>query len=112
MFATFRVVGFHYWVDAPLECVYLRTTHRHEFHVRVEVSVGHNNRQIEFIALKEAAKKIFISMAVLGSFGYDFGQRSCEMMAAELDSKLVVQGYAVRSVEVSEDGENGGGVRA
>lgn len=47
-----RLPGFHRWLDAPQAFKYLRSWHRHEFHIKCEIEVG-GNREFEFIALKD-----------------------------------------------------------
>jgi hypothetical protein len=115
VFCTFRVEGVHHWPDAPLKHTYLSCVHRHTFHVRVEVVVGHNNRDVEFIALQHDAGESFMSNACCTPDGHTrycgmlyFGAKSCEALAAHTLEKLVNDfSYNVTAVEVSEDGENG-----
>lgn len=108
VFCTFRQTGFHSWPDAPESYKYLSYPHRHEFHIRVDVRVSFDDRQIEFIALKRMCQGALGAMASgLAWEHLDFGARSCEMMAKALCKKLVALGYNVDSVEISEDGENG-----
>jgi hypothetical protein len=108
VFCTFRVSGFHCWPNAPAQYAYLGQLHRHEFHVRVEVRVGHGNRDVEFIELKQTASAEFEAMSD-SEHAFDqlnYGGRSCEMLADELAGKLL-KDFDVVAVEVSEDGENG-----
>ena len=49
IWVTFQVEGIHQWKDATN---YLRHPHRHMFHFRVELSVTHDDREVEFIKLK------------------------------------------------------------
>lgn len=108
VFCTLRFPAFHCWADAPDKYRYLRAPHRHEFHVRVDVRVAHDDRDIEFIELKREA---FVALTALGSFNpqlhghYDFGGRSCEQIATYLHDALDTLNVA--AIEVSEDGENG-----
>lgn len=108
VFCTFRQVGFHCWPKAPKEYKYLRSLHRHEFHVRVEVLVSGDNRAVEFIALKEEAKNDFrcLGFEIPENGMITFQSRSCEQLAIELQKQLVTN-FQVTAIEVSEDGENG-----
>jgi hypothetical protein len=104
VYCTTRFVGFHRWPDAPSEVKYLRDNHRHEFHVKVTVQVGHNDRDVEFITLRERVDELFSG----GSSIHQFGAKSCEMIAEDIISFVEADGtYKIHSVEVSEDGENG-----
>jgi hypothetical protein len=100
VWVTHRFAGYHQWPDAPVERAYLRNRHRHLFHVKVTVSVAHDNRDVEFHDLLDsvAAACDFLEQP-LGS---------CEMIAAAL-AKNVQAAWPGRrvSVEVSEDGECG-----
>lgn len=109
------VVGFHAWHSAPEDVAYLRSQHRHLFGIRVEVSVKHSDREVEFHTLKRdievlAMPNTFEHTESAGE--YMFGARSCEMIAKELGDALSgkAHGYRVLSVEVDEDGENTGRV--
>lgn len=107
VFCTFQVAGFHHWPDAPNRYAYLQDDHRHVFHGRVEVYVGGDNREVEFIELKRQAEDAFRGIAESTTYDHtpDFGFRSCEQLVAELKSGL--SHYAVAAIEISEDGENG-----
>lgn len=115
VWCKFRVTGFHNWPDAPLSVEYLREKHRHEFHFYVAVEVREDNRQIEFITLKEACRFILFKLWHTDlSNNFLFENRSCEMIAKELLSELekvpLYNNFNLETqiiVEVSEDGENG-----
>jgi len=108
VFCNFRQVGFHQWAGAPDQYAYLRSKHRHEFHVRVQVAVNHDDRDMEFCHLKQIAQEAFRNMGVPTADGsLILGSQSCEMMARRLGSSLQAMGIQATSVEVSEDGENG-----
>lgn len=97
-----RFEGIHSWPDAPEEVSFLRSPHRHEFHVELQITVTHNDRELEFILVKRALDKFISSWDKLES-------RSCEMMA-ELIIEWVHKTYGLtRDVQCSvfEDGENG-----
>ena len=91
--------GIHKWKDAKN---YLKYPHRHLFYVTMLVELFHNDRDIEFIVLKEEL--------------IDFCERrfnklrgmSCEMIGEEIKLYFEVK-YPNREVrmEVSEDNENG-----
>lgn len=101
VFCTTQFEGFHCWPDAPREVDYLRSVHRHVFHVRVEKIVNHNDRDVEFITLKHEVNSTIAelqreqSATVLPTW-------SCETWATKLLERLKLS-----KCEVSEDGENG-----
>lgn len=100
----------HNYPDAPDEVAYLRDLHRHVFHVTVSVQVYHDDREIEFIMLKESIKTFI-------QFNYgsgNLGAKSCEMIAKEIlafvtrgttNTEKMVKRYVMCTV--SEDNENG-----
>lgn len=106
--ATFRVVGFHSWPDAFAAVGYLASSHRHEFYIRVEVRVEDDDRQVEFHMLKRDSKLALASTFESAGYGsvdeYDFGHRSCEMIAQELKNAIRER---VSAIEVWEDQECG-----
>lgn len=108
----------HHWADAPDEVAFLRSPHRHIFHVEMRVPVGHDDRQVEFILLKRCLDNCIQTLAS----EMDTSRWSCERWGRE----LVSVGWEVHSdgqvniateqsdncvfvdcVFVSEDGENG-----
>lgn len=104
VWATTQFEGFHRWPNAPTEVEFLTNRHRHMFHVRVEVEVFHDDRDVEFITLKRQVEDIL--QDELGPDYHEVG--SCEMVAEGLADTLErVYDYQVVSVEVSEDLENG-----
>lgn len=109
--ATFELGGFHQWPDAErlLPVVgYLSDLHRHLFHFRVECSVLHHDRQVEFHMLRAAAVEAVEELATARLNGeLLFGSRSCEMIATELGACLLSRNWPVVAVEVWEDRENG-----
>lgn len=114
-----RVDGVHRFPDAPAEVNFLSFLHRHEFHIRVEVEVFHNDRDIEIIMAKHEMQKYFedhYPKFAHESKTINFDTKSCEDLAEELI--MFLKGYfageadefgraRVMSVEVLEDGENG-----
>lgn len=99
--------GIHCWPEAPLETYYLRSPHRHIFHVEVEVDVKEDDREIEFINLKHNVDRYIQQTIVSGELN-DMGRTSCEEVAKKLADWLY-HIYPNRDcyIEVNEDGENG-----
>ncbi len=94
-----RFEGFHCWPDAPDEVAFLRTQHRHEFHVTARKIVRHDNRDVEFILYKRRIDEAIHHLRRTNSVEY----WSCERWASEIGEEVEAD-----FVEVSEDGENGG----
>lgn len=91
----------HCWPGCPHDEVeFLRSTHRHVFHVEARAPVSHNNRQIEFIMLKTRLEEFFRHE---GWWEGDLGAMSCEMICLA----LLEQFPQLRAVSVFEDNENG-----
>lgn len=108
---TVREHGTHYWPDAPDKVAYLRHPHRHEFIFRVAVAVEHDDRDTEFHMLQGMVKESLEERYEWESSGLVFGPRSCETIARDLGVDLAhIKALRVTSVEVWEDGENGGRV--
>lgn len=97
IWVTTQFEGFHRWKDAPDEISYLRDFHRHIFHVKLGKEVKHDNREIEFISLKNS-----IDSYILGIFKGKKFEYSCEELA-----RLLLSYVDGDYCEVSEDGENG-----
>lgn len=100
VWVTHRFVAFHRWPNAPRGREYLAMPHRHLFHVRCEVEVLHDDRDIEFHDLLDV---------VIGACPEEnIGATSCEQ-AANWIASHVRQRWPGRSIicEVSEDGECG-----
>jgi hypothetical protein len=100
IFVTTSFEGIHCYPDAPDEVAFLRSPHRHIFHVKATIEVFHDDRELEFILVKRGLDKFLT--------GTDLQHRSCEMIAHNVIGYLN-SCYGVRncSVEVSEDLENG-----
>lgn len=99
VWCTLQFEGIHCWPECPFEEVaYLRSPHRHMFHIKAWKEVFHDDRDVEFIMLKH------VMLAYLdGRFpNRNMGRTSCEMLARELIEK-----FDLKACEVSEDGENG-----
>ena len=90
--------GYHQWKDAPEKFDYLRYIHRHVFHVRAEMEVTHDNRDIEFINLKDEVNSFIFDVYYNQTF-----PDSCEMIAQD-----IAEHFGFDRVEVLEDNENGG----
>ncbi len=84
-------------MNAPEKVKFLRDPHRHEFHVTLTMEVSHDNRDIEFIQLKEQLDGYLRVNWENSSSG-----NSCEQVA-----KHILNYFDAYSVSVSEDGENG-----
>ena len=101
IWVTTSFEAMHKWVDCPYEDVtFLRSLHRHIFHVKVWCVVNHSDRDIEFIRLKR-----YLCDYIGNRFSrQNLGNMSCETIAENILRYL--NGLAYK-VEVSEDGENG-----
>lgn len=99
---TTQFEGFHKYEKAPPEVIFLRTTHRHIFHLKVWIEVFHNDRDIEFIMFKD-----YIDAVVEECINYD-NTGSCEMISDNLHEEIE-KDYPKRDIriEISEDNENG-----
>lgn len=96
-------VGFHCWPDAPKEVFFLRSLHRHVFHVEMRVPVAHDDRDVEFLLLKEA-----LDTWLQGTLeSKDTLAWSCEHWARAIMDATWLGGHKPCYVSVSEDGENG-----
>ena len=102
IWVTTSFEGFHKYDNAPDSVAFLRSTHRHIFHVKVYIEVFHNDRDIEFILFKR-----FIDDIINESLNkLDLG--SCEMISDKIH-EILSDKYPNRSIRilVSEDNENG-----
>ena len=81
---------------------FLGYAHRHIFHFRVEISVTHNDRDIEFIQFKRWLESLYSDGTP------ELNHRSCEMIAEELAETILTK-YPKRELKISvaEDNENG-----
>lgn len=103
VFCRTQFIGYHRWENAPDEVAFLRSNHRHVFHVKIVCRVKHGDRDVEFIMLKRE-----VDNYILLHFQEQTFTKSCEMIAAEIMDYLCSAGYMPIFGEVSEDGENGG----
>jgi hypothetical protein len=100
---TLQFEGLHYWPKAPTEVGFLRSPHRHVFHIKCWKEVTHGDREIEIITLKQTITGGLNSLFP----GGNMLTNSCEQLAATL-----IRGYGLHACEVLEDGENGAYVEA
>lgn len=110
VWCTTQFEGWHVWENAPEHNTYLRNSHRHIFHVKLEVAVDDSDRQVEFIEMGHALWQNLGTTIEAGTADAPVG-KSCEMFAEEianwaLNSWLLYTPDEI-TVTVSEDGENG-----
>jgi len=90
------------------EVGFLAAEHRHMFHFEASCPVTHTDRDKEFIMLKrditDYLRDTYYNPITRA---YEFGSRSCELLATEILTK-----FNCNYVEVWEDLENGGRVEA
>ena len=84
------------------EIHFLKYPHRHLFHITLEKTVSHSDRDVEIILFKRE-----VLAFLQNTFNGDFEYRSCEMIA-----QLLLAQFDCVSVEVLEDNENGAKVYA
>ena len=99
IWVTFQKEGIHLFpaaIDDPAlatggddDVSFLGYAHRHIFHFRVEISVVHNDRDIEFIQFKRWMERLYAQDLVLD-------HKSCEMIADELQRKSLLSTQAVQ----------------
>ena len=112
IWVTFQKEGIHLYPAAiddpalatggPDDVSFLGYAHRHMFHFRVQISVVHNDRDIEFIQFKRWLESLYDGSTL------ELNHRSCEMIAEELAEQIFAK-YPGRTVTISvaEDNENG-----
>lgn len=105
-----RFSALHAWEDIPPDhpMQFLKTPHRHEFHVTAKWPVYHDNRDREFILAKQELDQFIATRwgPQNGTPRY-IGSMSCEMLAQE-----IMDAFGCSYVQVEEDGENGAEVFA
>lgn len=101
---TLHIAAIHAWPDAPVQVYFLQKFHRHVFHIKCCVPVEHDDRDVEFIMLKNK-----IATWLIEQFDFDeengalfLGSMSCEMLAKQL-----IEAFDLSYCSVYEDGENG-----
>lgn len=98
---TTQFEGVHFYRNASGKEEFLKYPHRHLFHIKIIIQQFHDDREVEFINFKRWLNKQLVDKVV--------NYKSCEMIARELGDKIIKKyGKRELSVEVSEDGENGG----
>lgn len=107
IFVTFKVAGLHCWPGAPEHRGYLRVPHRHQFGVRIETIVTHDDREIEFHDLRDRGVDLLRALAAGDGELLNFGPKSCEMIARDLGAELAAIFERSFRVTVDEDGECG-----
>lgn len=90
--------GRHNYPGAPKEVEYLELIHRHMFYVTMKWKVTHDNRDKEFIMMKNKVNH-FLRDNWENRY---LGNRSCEMLAKRLANL-----FDADFVSVFEDNENG-----
>lgn len=112
---TFRIQGVHNYPDIKEGHTYLKYPHRHEFHFKVSVQQFHNNRDLEYLELKnilmDKIKESYPKVSGVDCV-VDFGSSSCEDICFKVLETLnqhFSEASPQRSmrIEVYEDGENG-----
>lgn len=101
---TFAWEGVHRWPDADPEgpFAFLANPHRHVFQGDAWIQVYHDDRELEFLAVKLEINRLLPNYQ-------DMGSTSCEQMA-KMVAECLLNKYGWNrevTVEVSEDGENG-----
>ncbi len=107
------VEGLHHWPGAIAPDGYLATPHRHLFVVTAEITVTHDDREIEINAATRWLATIVAGFGERTTDGpLDFGPQSCEHLATRT-ARAITDRYGphrhVRCV-VLEDGILGAGV--
>ena len=104
----------HNWPEASEfageQVQFLENEHRHTFHVEAELSVNHNDRDVEFFVFQNQVDSVIRDLYTKGplDFLYRIERRSCEQIACEIIDKLrETYEYTTNtiSVKVSEDKE-------
>lgn len=88
----------HWWADCPFkEVEFLKSPHRHIFHIKCTKEVSHDDREIEIIMFKREVEN-----HLKEKFNNGFMWMSCEMI-----SRYLIWVFGLYSCEVLEDWENG-----
>lgn len=95
----FREEGWHHWPGATGTREYLAHDHRHMFHVEASMTVGGDDREVEF--------HDFMDFCRLKFPGGQMGGKSCESMARDLVGAICGHYQRACTVKVFEDGEVG-----
>lgn len=105
--------GMHCYPDAPAKVAYLRNMHRHMFHVKAEIEVFNNDRELEFVIVKndlDAFLKTvyvpdFVSCEMYAELIQTYLKSRWDIENEELKAKL--NRKRIVDVTVMEDNENG-----
>ena len=94
----------HCWPEAPEEVSFLRNPHRHILHIKLQLQVFHNDRDLEFIMVKRSLDKYLEETLPTLEL-----RTSCEDVAklVWMWAKDTYGRERYCTVEVMEDGENG-----
>lgn len=95
----FQFEGIHSWPGAPQDVheAYLVYPHRHIFWVEATKRVDHEERAIEFIALKRE----------MLAYAVDWGVDGPHWMSCETMARIFLERFELQSCQVLEDGECG-----
>jgi len=110
---TVTVAGLHHWGNPKPGVEHLGNAHRHQFLVRGEMVVAHDDRDLEFQLVAEQLRRAFVACALSpipsGAGFVDFGSQSCEMLAKATYQHLQdhLAGSACCAIEIWEDREHG-----
>lgn len=103
--------GVHSWPECPIkEVEFLKSPHRHIFHICCKKNVEHNDRDVEIIRFKREIQYYLLNEFGIGhknAEGCDFGRLSCEDI-----SLLLLEKFNLVYCSVLEDGENGAEIYA
>ena len=92
----------HCWPDAPANVAFLRHHHRHVFHVKLGMPVGHADRDLEFFTEKAKLTRWLRQRYPEPDTGFIMPY-SCEMVAEDVLRTFLSASWC----EVWEDNENG-----
>ncbi len=104
IFLRFTHEALHSYPQASGPTEYLKYPHRHLFHFEIQMEVFHDNREVEFLQLRNQVKDF-----IKDTYGYNFYSNSCEMVARNVLNFLISNYGDDRNyrIIVSEDNENG-----
>lgn len=107
-----QVDGIHRYENAKAKHAYLSYDHRHTFHVMVKMQVLHNDREVEFFALKDHIVEVMEQQYDVNGNLFQFEGDSCEQIATEVLLHIEKMYHLADGrkrdilVTVSEDGDN------
>lgn len=93
-----QFTALHRWKDAPEDIAFLRSYHRHNFHVKVSIPVTHDDRDVEFFQFKRELDR-YCQMS--------FADKSFDLSCEAIGALILGRFENVTEVDVSEDGECG-----